>query len=808
MSAQNRSLTPPKQSPDEQPSSSTKRKRSDAQDDVATASKLPSLDNSVSTKVVDKEVFEDVLAILYQSEAGPAVLNSSVSSPADAQPAKKTKLSEPAESKTVSEKVADGRYTSLEELERDVIRICEDQISEIKRPDENSTSRFKRLTEDNVAQIQDYMSFETTVRDLVARESKARKRQVKQEEDTIKVNGVKSELGLNKGSLALRAGRTVLSLYGHALTPKQLFSSLQDEASTDLPLEELGLPTMLTATRLLPLPEDDSSKSKSRTFGEVFAPPSSLPQLQPPPKQSKSASGRNPSIGFLSPDRPPPKATKKLSYPYQPLSVGGWVRYGTQPRVKTKTSERPRDRSGSMVEKERPEGFTVPPQREEDLFVSAYSSFAPTYDNARAIIPADSKNLIWWQRGGRRKLQSIFASEEQNDEMDVDGVEDDETTAMAAAHEKAIFEEVVQNFDEKTMDAADSEDQRTPAELEAQELLAEINELLQALASYQRIRSSHIPSHSRTPSISSPSPVRSTLIGTPTEPSPDEVDTYRALKERLAELIARLPPYTVSKMDGQQIEDLRVNTTILLENKNIRGVLEEDQLTRLAKATAAAAASNASVNRASSNTGYGQYGRTSSLTGNRPALTPQPYQGGRTSMNYGRTTSNLAAATPSAQTNRNSYTQLGAQTAPVNRTQLQPSYGQSNNGQYYRQPYSQQLSQSQASQGSPQPAAQRWGNQYSNSQSQYQGGTTQFRNTTAYNHNSFGQQPSYGQQSMQRPGSNGRSTPVSNIAPAPPRVNSPMRPIQSTEVPRPSSATPQPSGAPQAQMNGVQMNGS
>ncbi|PNS17226.1 hypothetical protein CAC42_6909 [Sphaceloma murrayae] len=806
MSTHNGHLTPSKQALEDPPSSGTKRKRSEAQEELdAKQPTAATAQENIHDPQAGSAIFDDILAILYQSEVGPTVLSAVIPTHSSCHTPKKAKLSAP-QSTTVSEKVAEGSYRLLDELQEDVDSICEAQIARIRKPEEGTPTKSKRLSEDDVAQMQNFMSFQGSVRDLVRSERLSARKQSKIADGTIKLHEVKDES--EAVGLVPQAGRTVLSLYGHAPTPKQLFSSLQDDASTDLTLEELGLPAMLTATRVLPLTQDEPAKSKVPSFGEVFASPSSLPQLQPPPKLPKAISGRNPSIAFVSQDRPPNKSLKKLPYQYQALSVGAWLRYGTTPRRKEKMDDRKRDRSGSISERGKPDEPVAPSPKEEDLFLSAYSSFAPSCDNSRSVLSAESRSLLWWQRNGKRRLQSLFSVDLAADEA-VAGRDQDEDQKASADREIEMFEEAIRDFDESTMEHEILDGDKTPAEMEAQELLLEINNLLHALASHQQIRNSSAPPHSRTPSISSPSPMRSTLIGTPSEPSPDEIETYRSIKERLAEVVARLPPYLVAKMEGEQIEDLRVKTTILLRNQTVRGVLEDDQLTRLAKATAAAAAATGtSAARASSNTTYSQYPRTSSMSGGRAALTPQSYQGGRPSVNYARTSSNLATATPSAQSNRNSYTQLGAQTAPVNRTQLQPaSYGQPPSAQFYQRPGYNQPANNAAS-GSPQPTARNWGNQYSNSQTQYQG-VTQFKNTIPYGQNLFGQQSqpqSYSQQSygQQRPSSNGRSTPVSNIAPAPPRVNSPMKAIQSTEIPRPGSATPQP---PTAHMNGVQMNG-
>ncbi|GAM87502.1 hypothetical protein ANO11243_055270 [Dothideomycetidae sp. 11243] len=815
MAVPNGAATPPMSSTDIEPTAGTKRKRTHRQGSRE-GTAPPSRDSLSAREARNASNIADVFEVLSGHEAAPALLNFPIESEDDTHVSKKTKRPESGPS-TVSRKVSEGVYSTLEELETDIDSICAAQIASLRElEDEEESKTFKRLSGDDVAQMQDIMSFQSFAKEVIEREkdfSRDLPEELPEKSPRDKgrtLNGIKDEPGSTSPMSSSAAGRTVLSLFGNAPNPRQLFSSLQDETGTDITLQELGLPTMLVATKLLPIPKEEARNQQ--TIGELFAPPSSLPTLQPPPKQSRVSANRSNSIAFLSHQKTQPKPSRKGPYPLQPLSTGKWLRYGSKMPRKESLREHSRDRTLSVTERWRlgAEEAAVPDERlEEDLFASAYSSFAPTRDDSRAIIPADMCDMVWWQKIGKRKTHDSYYGENRVEQLEVDDeAAEEEARQMEQDREIKMYEELVADFDDEMLDDEEGhqgaeENGEQLDDVEAQALLAEINELLRTLSSHQRIRHSILPPSSRNPT--SPSPLRNTMLGTPTEPSVEETSTYRILREHLAILISKLPPYLVAKLNGAQIEDLLVSRTILVQGRNTRGVMEEDQATRTARGVAAAAAAataaSSAATRPSASQQFGQYGRWSGVASNaRTALTPQTHQSGsRNSISYGRSTSGLGAATP-VQTNRPSYGQTGSYTAPVNRAMLgsQIGYGSATSSQQYaqRQAYLQQA----GSQGSPQPSGQARLAQFSSTQAQYQA-QARAQAQRMGNVPSYGGQPKgYNSQPMgqsgdmygARPGSNGRSTPVANIAPAAPMGQ--MTPFK---------APPPPAQHQQQQTNGI-----
>ena len=641
-----------------------------------------------------------------------------------ANPAKRQKLEANNSDETITSKVQSGSYTALAQLEEDVSDVCAYKLASVKSKEGQESTGTKRLAVEDVKVMQRVMSFELAARDLFSR-ARLRQKAGMEDQPLGKDIVIKEEVA-NSAQHASAAGRTVLSLFGNAPTPRQLFSSLQNSTGPEIPLEELGLPNMLTASRLLPVAVGSESDGKTvSNFGDVFAPPASIPPLQQP-KASKHTSNRSGSISFVQ-GAALPRGSRKSAYPTQSLTVGDWLSYGVSERSKDPSSSsskrRNRDRSFSINERPKPQidDSAVDPAMQEDaLFKAAFSSFAPTFDNAKAVIPHESRNMVWWSKSGAHRFDSHFMTEPVpygesaiNDEERNDG--------PTLRDEKAMFEEAIQSFDEAVINADPDQDTVSHEELLAEELLQQIADLLQSLASYQRIRASQLSTPGRVPPSPNPSIGK---LGSTGEPSSSETEIYRSLRSRLAELVARLPPHVVAKMDGEQLEELRVTQRILMHNDSYNGVLEEDQFAKLARSAAAAsAAALANLTNRSSATSqaYGQYGRSGSTSGSsRPSYAPQTVYGGSKTPagGLGRTSSSQNFNTPSNAAGRQSYNQLGAFTAPVSRVGGQQSYNQNASAvpHYHQRPAMNQ----QYTQGSPQPQAQRSGN-YSANQSGYQG---------------------------------------------------------------------------------------
>lgn len=635
---------------------------------------------------------------------------------------------------TISAKVNDGRYATLDELRQDIARACAALIAPIKSKERSKNGApLARPPLEDVKALQRITAFEHVAYDILKREQQLTRAAhssvhtgadgvVKEESSS---NGIKKEPGATPAPTFARDAKTVLTLYGNAPTPRQLFSSLQQAPSAeikgDVPIEELGLPTMITATKVLPLQQDDSLKKRNGTFGDVFAPPPSVPQLHPP-KTSKHSLNRSGSISFVAGTVPQKTSSRKAGFPSQSLTVGEWLSYGGVDTAKYPSSSaakrKQRDRALSSNEATRPTAEELskdPAAEEEALFRAAYSSFAPTRDDSKAIVPVDIKKMMWWQRVGEKRYQEHFVLDpalEEPREPSIDTASDN-VIEMDGEDEAELFRKAMEGYDE-TIPSIDHLMAVTKREHDdPEQLLRDVSELLETLASHQRIRHSILSASTQSRTPASPSPLLGALVGTPDTPSAEETDTYKTLRAQLAEMIERLPPYAVAKLDGEQLEELKVSKKIIMEGKEYRGTMEEDQLSRLSRSNAMAAAAGL-ARPASAASGFqasSQYGRTPSVSQAvpRPAHASSYYGSNRTpapafnrstsgSQNYG----NYGTPTATATASRPSYGQMSAFNQ-ANRAGQTPAYGQANSQQFYNRPaYGQQYGASSTPSAQPQ----------------------------------------------------------------------------------------------------------
>jgi hypothetical protein len=440
-------------------------------------------------------------------------------------------------------------------------------------------------------------------------------------------------------ALTTKSTKAVLSLYGNAPQPRQLFSSLpRPNASIQGPglsVEELGLPTMLSATKVVPLPPSDavSTRKANPTFADIFPSPASLPPLNPP-KPTRHTSSKSASISWSHGELP--KASRKGGYTLQPLTVGTWVGYGANEPKESVNAIKRRRRESLLNGQEQPKPTedATPADiiaQETALFRAAYSGFAPTQDNSKALVAKETKDMVWWHRMGQRRFDDHFVLDPALQESPFPT--DPEESAKQASAEDAqdilgaedleAIQAAIEEFDENSFkpNKLDVVSTINDEEREIDQMLVEISDLLQALSSHQRIRNSYIPTGSRNPA--SPSPLLSAMVGTATAPSAEENETYRALRSQLAQLISKLPPYAVAKLDGEKFADLAVKKNIVIQGKEYRGTMEEDQLTRLIRSSAMQAAAAQKPDLTS------QYGRTPS-TSSRSAHPASYYNNART----------------------------------------------------------------------------------------------------------------------------------------------------------------------------------
>ena len=422
----------------------------------------------------------------------------------------------------------------------------------------------------------------------------------------------KSDSGLTED---VQEPKTVLTLLANASGPRQLFSSLQrpvrvnstrqanhldTSVHVSLPLSGANLPHILSTTQITPVHTGNkrklASKSSVSTLKDIFTPPAHLPPIQTP-KSTKSSSNRSTTISWLPQARAPQKTRLSVqTYPTQNLSTGQWLGYGgvELPRepFSPEAKRKQRDRALSTGEANPPPTqdalAAIEVAKRDALFRSAYSSFAPNHDDSVAIIPEKVKSRVWWHKMNERRSVEHFALDPALGEASNDSLIS--PMAQSSVSESDEFKEAAENFEPVSVDDVVRRSTDAQENKEVQGLLDEISELLETLYSYQRIRQSTIASPGRPPIAQSAS--LQTNMGSGSEPSGSEFDVYKMLKSQLSLMVSMLPPFAVAKLNGEQLADLGMSRKIVIETKDYKGVMEEDQLSKLARTSTSLGTAN------------------------------------------------------------------------------------------------------------------------------------------------------------------------------------------------------------------------
>ncbi|KAF1839556.1 hypothetical protein BDW02DRAFT_626008 [Decorospora gaudefroyi] len=752
------SLPPAPTSPLPSPSPSlAKRKLSETHATVPNGASASAPGQAANASVYALQpVLRDMLAVLKSYDTQPSILAHPItssptpSSSRDADP-KRAKRTPPSRPATIASRIHDGDYETLHALEKDVETAAAEMLAST-APADSATAPSS--PQDTAPQAK-LLAFQTILKNLVGREE-ARKSHLHARDTNVNGSGhVSSEADMpvpikeQEQEAEAPQSRTVLTLYGSA-PPKQLFSSLQQPhhiapvagipsldttVRVTLPLREANLPNLITTTEVYPLPEPVSKADKVATIGHVFRAPAYLPQISPPKSTRPTTSKGNSIITFAHQEAPKPRRKASQSYAHQGLSSGFWLGYGGVDMPKDQTSptakQKSRQRALSMGEAQQPpsEAILVAVQqaKEDALFRSAYSSFAPSRDDTCAIIPEETKNMVWWQKVGERRFNDMFPI----DPTLADAEEAKELLTNGTTDEAEMFREAAENFTPVEADTLPGTEEKSEEEKDTDELLKDISELLETLASYQRIRNLSLTTNPRTPVVQNAS--LATLAGSPSTPSAEEFDVYQMLKSQLTLLISQLPPYAVAKLNGDQMDELNISRTILFDTKEYKGVLEEDQLSKLAKVPAMSASTPATLARTSSGTnthypaGNHQYSRAAPSvppSGARPMYAQQQSLHRSSSTHLQRSPSGAAqtfqpGGTSYAAGSRPSYSATPSYSQQTPRA----SYGTTPSGQYFPQRSAQPSSYSGAT-----------GSQYYNSTPQALG---QNRYATQQNQSSF-----------------------------------------------------------------------
>jgi hypothetical protein len=506
---------------------------------------------------------------------------------------KKAKLSRDETHLSIVDKLRDGLYSSTEHLEADIHSVCGSIIKQVTEKQDSLLSgpsgRTAQLPEEEVKLLAGAIAFEKVAGIFISKFTNAAHPGGISKSAKNATNGDDDAIPLINMS---KPGKPVLTLFANAQGPKQLFSSFQktirvgecneadnfdSSVEVSIPLQESALPNFIISTTI-PASSVEKRTSKGATFGERYPPSKSIPQIQPPINTNKLLTKAS-TIGWVSEESLSRSLTRRsYNWSVTKLATGRYLytsKVHELPGEPASPEERRRQRDRALST-----GSAQPPQSEaarlaaqqvkdEALFRSAFSSFAPCYDNSDAIVPTDVKNEIWWSRIGRQRAERVFGGS-----LDEDGYPDDVDVLSGAEDEEISFEEAIENFDPAILETASPFKTKNEEDQTIDDILQEINELIETLYSYQRIRGSTVSAASAPMTPVGQRTALSEITGTPSTPSVTETEIYKTLKAQLALLICQLPPHVVTRLNGDKLQKLNISTDMIVETEDIPGNLE------------------------------------------------------------------------------------------------------------------------------------------------------------------------------------------------------------------------------------------
>ncbi|KAJ2968156.1 hypothetical protein NUW58_g10281 [Xylaria curta] len=392
------------------------------------------------------------------------------------------------------------------------------------------------------------------------------------------------------------SGNLMLSVFGEAPRPRQLYSSLQQPIdlipasnANFRPLREIGLPNGIKTAKVIPYsftPPVDKDK-KSKTLGELFPAPRTLPSL-PPPKAPKSTT-KGVQVGWHRPELTEKSKYRAGSYFSQPLSTGKWLDYSNaSPTSQTMTKQRERALS---LAGNKPSSVELETSELESLFRGAFSSFAPSKDDSAAMVSSGLvSNTLWWQKIGQRNFDRLIEAERADNAADEsDQAKVDQNDEI----DEQLIQQAIDNWDDNVIDPSLEEaccPRKPDDQKDTDDILQEVSDMIQTLISYQKNRNLTLPTVSSQSRYAS-DPAHSDMLtnGTQVQPGEEETATYEALRAQLVFVIQMLPPYAVARLNSDKLEELSISTKIEIRTDEYQGTMEEDEAAARARATQAAA---------------------------------------------------------------------------------------------------------------------------------------------------------------------------------------------------------------------------
>ena len=514
---------------------------------------------------------------------------------------KKARTSEPETTPSVASLVRSQKYISLDDFEQDLNTAIKETLEDDEASEETNGIGDKT----NFAEKAERLKRE--VKRILQRE-RLLGSQLSSELSTTWVHGdPKAPInGVEKPEVStvptkVSQGRTVLTLYGTAPTPKQLFSSLRDDhinANGDT-FSGHGLPNGISVTRIIP-PIQSSTKTSKREqrLGEIFAPSSSQPPLNPP-RQSRKTTTRSSSIDWFDPvdvmtssSRP----NRRDPYAMQPQSTGKWLKYGRDKSAASNSSSEAKRKqrgrtlsSGEKQDAEAPEIQATQRRAEEDaLFWKVYSNFGPDRDSSFATVPENIKSKVWWSRIGERRFDAREDALPYQDGDETDGI------SAAPDHDKDMLQDPVEVRDDDEYVPVGWEplqDSKPSPEVVGdnyEDAIQEISKLIELLHSHQRVR--HLAQNASSRVSASQNTQSGPHSGSTSSPSTDEAEVHRQLKARLATVVSSLPPSILARLGGDESGELGIAAEIPIAVDGFRGTMEEEDLSTKSKPASTAAA--------------------------------------------------------------------------------------------------------------------------------------------------------------------------------------------------------------------------
>ncbi|CAD6588656.1 MAG: hypothetical protein ASARMPREDX12_004362 [Alectoria sarmentosa] len=646
-----------------------------------------------------REWLADIMEILRDQDTTPSTFDHPIStSIQESHDAKRTKLSDASEKTTVATLIKSNAYTSIEEFIKDVdcaISSITEQLQE--KISAGLTSSSHQIAH---AEISRARAVKIELDKLVLREIVGRP-------ETIRLSkGAESGLSDEQDAKTSfdGSGNNVLTLLGNMGSGRtgQLFTSLRKPNTSDEPLNEAALPNGITATKIVPIHSISNTEDKKQTptLGERFPPPASLLPL-PLPKQSRHTATRSSSVNWYNPTEAESKSKsgRRDGYTTQPLPTGQWLTYNAAPSstqlVSPESKRKQRDRALSIGEPQTSisqEAIDAHNQAKEDaLFRSVYSSFAPNRDDSGAIVAEQQKNRFWWRKHGEQRYRELLGIRDAGlCEAKTKGVEDEDAIDEREIQEAIRTWEPEETPQEMNLSKIVSlENPETSKEADA--VLSEISDLLETLDSHQRVRNLTLAANART--AGGQNPQSTALSGTPTSPSSAEFDVYEVLKAQLTLIVSTLPPYLVAKLDGDKLGALNISTKLQVESKNQKGTMESDESAAAARPAARPAATPGIPQAASAYTNA----PTRSSNYVPPTATPvQRYQQqpGYSAQTAPRQPSNSGYLQNPQYSNRPASYNYSAGARPTYPPQSQPTSQRAASSSTYAPQYGQQSSQS------------------------------------------------------------------------------------------------------------------